>query len=159
MLAVAAAVMWVAAFSVFSPTVIGGWAIVVIGIAGTIYGARAHGRQRTGEVWQATALGYKEEAQLAHARAERLQYEQREERARVDAERTEERVRLEAERDEQRALKHEALSTVAALTAKTDLTVVMQTLKSILDTQASQTELLGKLVDRVEALSVEAAGR
>lgn len=105
---------------VFNPSGVAGWAIVLIGGAGTIYGARAYGRQRAGEVWKETAEGWKSRAELA-----------------------------EKGRDEQRALKHAARNELAAERMKTDLSVVVTALQAVMSTQNRQTDLLEKLVERL----------
>jgi hypothetical protein len=111
---------------IFSPQSVAGWAVVVIGGIGTVYGARAYGRQRAGEVWQHTAEGWQQRAALA-----------------------------ESERDEQRALKHQARNELAAQKMKTDMTVVMTALTGIADTQSRQTELLEGLLNRLVANTPE----
>jgi hypothetical protein len=110
----------IGAVQLFSPQSIAGWAVVVIGAIGTLYGARAYGRQRAGEVWRETSEGWQQRAELA-AR----------------------------ERDEQRALKHQARNELAAEKLKTDLTVVLTALQTILSTESRQTELLERLVERL----------
>jgi hypothetical protein len=109
----------IGAVEIFSPSV-AGWAVVLIGAAGTVYGARAYGRQRAGEVWQQTAEGWQQRASLA-----------------------------EQERDEQRVLKHQARNELAAQKLKTDMTVVLTALQGIADTQSRQTDLLERLLDRI----------
>lgn len=109
-----------AAVEIFSPQAVAGWAVVVIGAIGTLYGARAYGRQRAGEVWQQTAQGWQQRAELATA-----------------------------ERDEQRSLKHQARNELAAANMKTDLTVVVNALQTVMKTQSRQTDLLERLVDRL----------
>jgi hypothetical protein len=110
----------IGAVQLFSPQSLAGWAVVVIGAIGTLYGARAYGRQRAGEVWQHTAEGWQQRSVLA-----------------------------EKERDEQRALKHQARNELAAQKLKTDMTVVLTALKGIADTQSRQTDLLERLIDRI----------
>ena len=55
---------------------------------------------------------------------------------------------LEQELNRQRELKHNALNEVATLRAATDLTVVM---RALADGSVKQTELFGRLEDRIEA--------
>jgi hypothetical protein len=105
---------------IFSPQSIAGWAVVVIGGIGTVYGARAYGKQRAGEVWQHTSEGWQQRAELA-----------------------------ERGRDEQRALKHQARNELAAEKMKTDLTVVLTALQTVISTQSQQTELLERLLNRL----------
>jgi hypothetical protein len=118
---------FIGAVQIFSPQSIAGWAVVVIGGIGTVYGARAYGRQRAGEVWQHTSEGWKERAELA-----------------------------EKSRDEQRALKHQARNELEAQKMKTDQTVVLSALQTVISTQSRQTELLERLLDRLAVDAPEA---
>jgi hypothetical protein len=96
-----------------------GWAGLMLGIAGTLYGARAYARQKTGEVWEHTAAGWKEEAQVQSARADRIEFE----------------------RDEQRELKHKLRAELAAERLKTDVTGVLQRMSE------QHSEVLAKVTD------------
>jgi oligoendopeptidase F len=102
-----------------------GWAGLTLGICGTLYGARSYAKQKTGEVWEHTASGWKEEAAAQSARADRM----------------------ELERDEQREMKHKLRSDLAAERLKTDVTGVLERMSE------QHSEVLAKVTDAFSGLT------
>lgn len=119
-----------AAFSLFDGVSAFGWlGPIMVGVMMVIV-ARAHSKQKTGQVWEETSAGWQ-------SRAEQLQIEV----------------------GEQRALKHQLKSELAAQRMKTDLTEVMKfmsdmskQIRAVADTQERTLTLIANLEKRVDQL-------